>query len=175
MSDGKTPAILVLIVRSRSFNWFVAAIDHGGQAQPLLRSEPGNLRKYVGMEPDDQLSFLRHRLSGALQQAFDRLWAKDWKASHVVLLTEDELLDGSANLTQRLADHFHVWLTRPPVTCFRAPQQWAADDPPRLDRLERLAGALEADQATALQTGLARVVEAMDHGELWEAASKPKV
>ena len=172
MSDGKAPAMLVLIIRTQSFNWFVAAIDPCGNPQPLLRSDPGNLRKYVGLEPDEQLSFLRHRLSGALQQAFDRLWARNWKASHIVMVTDDLLLEGADGLTERLAEHFYVWLTQPPVAFFRVGEELAADAPPRL---EPLAGELAEEQATALRTALPSVVEAMDHGERWETVSKPKV
>ena len=75
MTD-KEPVLLTVLIDTSRLRWYVAGIRLDGEPLPLLRSEAGNLSPYLGIPFDDQVSFLRHRLSGVLQRGCDRLWGR---------------------------------------------------------------------------------------------------
>ena len=52
MRGKKIPAVLATIVRSDRQQWFVAGVTRDGKVTPLVRSEPGNLDRYVGSALD---------------------------------------------------------------------------------------------------------------------------
>ena len=80
--------------------------------------EVGDLEKYQGLEADEQLLFLRHRLCGVLQRGCDRLWARNLKACQFVFVFEDPLPDATGRLTAAVAEHFQQWLLNPPVVVY---------------------------------------------------------
>lgn len=171
MTHEKSPALLVVVIRAALKQWYVAGIGPEGTVTPLVRSERGNLDQYVGQRDDEQLSFLRHRLSGAMQRGCDRLWAKEAKAARIVLIADDNLPDSDSELLQRLADHFHTWMTRPPVTCYRGHGGSTIED---LESLECLVGQPDAPHATCLQSALPDLVRQIDDDDSWEIVLEPK-
>ena len=171
MAAEKTPVLMVLGVRTEQQQWFIAEVSFHGRVTPLLRSEPGNLQEHSGQAFDDQVSFLRHRLAGALQRGCDRLWGRTCKASHIVILTDGDFDPADPGLTGAVADHFHLWMTRPPVIFLQLPE-FAADIP--LSEHPPLAGELDADVEAALRTTLPAVIDAMDSAEQWEVVTRPR-
>ena len=170
MAAEKTPVLLVLSVRTDRQQWFLTEVTLEGKVTPLVRSEPENLQPHLGGAFDDRLSFLRHRLAGALQRGCDRLWGRSCKAARVVILTDGDLDPSAPELNQALADHFCLWMSRPPVTFLQSPARLA--DPQR-PTSESLAGQLDAEQQSALDHGLAELAEAMQTPERWEVIPQP--
>ena len=170
MTPDKTPSLLAVVIKSSPQQWFVAGIDMEGAVAPLVRSEPGNLDQYVGLSDDEQISFLRHRLSGAMQRGCDRLWARNAKAARIVLIADNDLPDGADGLLRRLADHFYNWMTRPPVSCYRGQGAPTIED---LDSLECLIGEPELEHLRPLKQALPQLCERMSDSECWEVIQKP--
>lgn len=171
MTREKTPTLLAVVIKASLQQWFVAGIDLDGTVQPLVRSETRNLDQYVGQSDDEQLSFLRHRLSGAMQRGCDRLWARDAKAARIVLIADDDLPDSQTSLLPRLAEHFHTWMTRPPVSFYRGHGDATIED---LHSLDCLVGELDEDQVSCLQQALPPLSERLSNGDCWEVIQKPK-
>src|SRR5260370_13365573 len=115
---SRDPALLVVQVETSRLRWFVAAIDLDGPLTPLLCSEVGDLEKYKGLDFDEQVAFLRHRFCGVLQRGCDRLWARDKKACQFVFVFDEPLPEPTGELTQRVAEHFAVWMLNPPAAVF---------------------------------------------------------
>src|SRR5262245_37906977 len=128
--EQKTPVLLVVLVETAQLRWFVAALGLDGRVTPLLRSEVGDLEKYLGLEFDEQVAFLRHRFCGVLQRGCDRLWARDCKACQFVLVFEGLVPEATGALTQAVADNLTLWLMNPPVAVLNC-----TGEPRRLDRL----------------------------------------
>ncbi len=171
MPPEKTPALIVVIVLANKQQWFVAGISLvDGSVDTLVRSEIGNLDAYIGAGPDEQLSFLRHRLSGAMQRGFDRLWGKHAKAARIVLIADQDLPEAAPDLLPKLAAHLDTWMTRPPITFLRGAGHEQIES---LDELECLVGPLEASEADQLRKGLPRLKQLMASGEAWEIIPKP--
>src|SRR5437870_9563176 len=116
--DAKTPVVLLVLVETARLRWFVASLGLDGRATPLLRSEVGDLDKYVGLSFDEQVSFLRHRFCGVLQRGCDRLWARGNKACQFVFVFDRALPEAAGDLTQAVADHLAEWMLNPPVVVF---------------------------------------------------------
>jgi hypothetical protein len=114
MTD-KEPALLTVLIETAALRWYVAGIDLTGRPSPLLVSEPGNLSPYLGVPFDEQVNFLRHRLSGVLQRGCDRLWSRQQKPCQIVFVADGLFVEADAALTPRVAEHFVEWLTSPPV------------------------------------------------------------
>src|SRR4051812_37896745 len=108
--EQKTPVLVVVLVETSRLRWFVAALDLEGRSIPLLRSEVGDLEKYIGLDFDEQVAFLRHRFCGVLQRGCDRTWARDCKACQFVLVFEGLVPEASGALTQAVADNLSQWL-----------------------------------------------------------------
>ena len=170
MKREKTPALLAVVIKASTGQWFVAAIYLDGSAEPLVRSEPGNLDSYVGQCDDEQLSFLRHRLSGAMQRGCDRLWARDAKAARIVLIADDDLPDSGDDLLSRLAEHFHTWMTSPPVSFYRGHGEATIEDLQSLDCLVGSPGNTERD---CLQRALPQLCRQLADANGWEVIPKP--
>jgi hypothetical protein len=171
MTSEKTPTLLLVVIKSASQQWFVAGIDLDGTIVPLVRSEPHNLDQYVGQSDDEQLSFLRHRLSGAMQRGCDRLWARNAKATRIVLIADSDLPESDAGLLPRLAEHFHTWMTRPPVSFYRGDRNVTLEE---LDPLECLVDKVSDEQAALLQQAMPSLCKQMAAGDCWEIIQKPK-
>ena len=60
--DAKTPVVLLVLVETARLRWFVASLGLDGRATPLLRSEVGDLDKYLSLPFDEQVSFVVNRL-----------------------------------------------------------------------------------------------------------------
>ncbi len=182
MAD-REPVLLVVLIQSKLLSWHVGAINTGGQAIPLLRSELGNLDEYQELEFDEQLSFLRHRIAGVLQRGCDRLYAKHAKAIHFVLIADGHYLGAEEGITPRLAEHFVEWMISPPVTYFLqradiAPRSDPSESclPRSLGEIEIVAGEMPETIAEMLRKGLPSLTDQIQHADAWELVvnrSKP--
>jgi len=112
----RDPACLIVFIETERLRWNVAAIDQTGLAIPLLQSAPGDLKGYIGLEFDAQISFLRHRLASALQRGCDRMYVKQLKAVHFLLIADARFPNAADGITERLAEHFVQWMLNPPAT-----------------------------------------------------------
>jgi len=164
MSD-KEPVLLTVLIETAELRWHVAGIDLVGKPLPLLVSEAGNLSPYLGLPFDDQVSFLRHRLSGVLQRGCDRLWGRRKKPCHIVFLADGPFTGAVAELTPRVAEHLVEWMTRPPVVFFTTPHLFGTREPPALDHL---AGEMDASLRVALDVGLSALGNVWDRADAWE-------
>jgi len=164
MTD-KQPVLLTVLIETSHLRWYVAGIDLRGEALPLLRSDAGNLSPYVGVPFDDQVSFLRHRLSGVLQRGCDRLWGRQMKPCQIVFVADGPFVQADAELTPRVAEHFVEWMTRPPVVYLTAADGFATPNPPVLNQV---AGELDVDLRRALETGLPLLGAMLNQPDAWE-------
>lgn len=163
--SSKQPVLLLVLIETDTLRWFVAGIDLEGGSHPLIVSEPGNLQPYLGVPVDEQVSFLRHRLAGALQRGCDRLWGRQMKPCQIVLLTDGPYRDADPELARLVGQHFCDWMTNPPVVCGMsrglfegsAPLEW-----------ELLAGSLEPERLKALASGVDHLRETLRSDEAWE-------
>src|SRR5437764_7082220 len=103
--EPKTPVLLLVLVETARLRWFVASLGLDGRAAPLLRSEAGDLDKYLSLPFDEQGSFLRHRFCGVLQRGCDRLWGRSSKACQFVIVFDGLLPDATRTPTQAVAAH----------------------------------------------------------------------
>src|SRR5436309_786989 len=159
----KVPVVLVVLVDGARLRWLVAAVDLDGTVAPLVRSEDGDLATYQGLDFDEQVSFLRHRLCGVVQRGCDRLWPAGKKACQFAFLFEGPLPGAPAELIPRVADHFVEWMLNPPVAVFATEGA---------GRLSRLAGTLEGPAEAALNAGRAPLVAAAADPGDWEVSQR---
>ena len=164
---NKEPVLLTVLVEIGKRRWFVAGVTLDGQPVPLICSEPGNLDPYVGVVFDEQVSFLRHRLSGVLQRGCDRLWGRQMKPRQIVFVADADFEQANPELTLRVAEHFVLWMSKPPVVFFTSDNGFPKSGAPTLSQL---AGDLDHGDRKALATGLPRLVTALDDSDLWELA-----
>lgn len=169
MTD-RTPVLLSVLIHSPEYRWHVAGIGLEGSLTPLLRSDPGNLDEYAALPPDEQLSFIRHRLSGVLQRGCDRLWGRDEKPCHIVLIANEPFANGSDGLTQRVADHFVDWMAKPPVAFFIWNRLFDESDPAQsTDAIpDPIAGEISDEQRAALRTALSSLSQHVADPAAWE-------
>ena len=170
MRTSKTPALLVVVIRTSAKQWFVAGSTECDPLLPLVCSEPGNLGEYVDLPPDDQLSFMRHRIAGAIQRGFDRLYAKDAKTQQIILFIDDEFPNASPNLLQRVGDHFAAWMTRPAVCCYRGTGVKRSTS---VEQLTRISGLMERLWTEQFEKSLPHLTDALDVEEIWEHVPTP--
>jgi hypothetical protein len=161
----KEPVLLTVLIETDELRWHVVGIDLAGEPLPLLVSEPGNLSSYLGLPFDDQVSFLRHRLSGVLQRGCDRLWGRQKKPCQIVFVADGPFAQTPPELTPRVATHLVEWMTRPPVVFFITNRGFGTQEPPTLDRV---AGELDAPLRTALDAGLSALGDVWDRQDAWE-------
>ncbi len=166
--ETKEPVLLIVLVETARLRWFVAGVNLDGTALPLLCSEEGDLEHYLELPFDEQVSFLRHRFSGVLQRGCDRLWAKQKKPCQIVFLFDELLEQDNGRLTQRVAEHFIQWMTRPPVVAFKCESGFATDTP----ALNKLVGELDATLETPLHASLPSLLPAMKDAAAWELSPK---
>ena len=164
---AKEPVLLTVLIETLNLRWYVAGIGLTGEAWPLLKSEVGNLSPYIGVAFDEQVSFLRHRLSGVLQRGCDRLWGRQQKPCQIVFVADGVFAHAAPELTQRVAEHFVEWMTSPPVVFFTSENGFAIAGP---WSLTRVAGDLEESPWASLHAGLPALRVALDQPDLWELA-----
>ncbi len=165
--NDRVPALLTVLVETGTRRWFVAGITLDGQPIPLVCSEAGNLDPYVGAGPDEQLNFLRHRLSGVLQRGCDRLWGRSLKPCHIVFVVDADFEPGNPALTRHVAQHFVTWMSQPPVVFYASRHGFRPGGPLALDPL---AGALDEAGQHVLLTGLPQLFAAAAEADRWELA-----
>ena len=165
----KAPVVLVVLVDGPRLRWLVASIDLDGTVAPLVRSEEGDLATYQGLDFDEQLSFLRHRLCGVVQRGCDRLWPVGKKACQFAVLFVGPLPGAPAELIPRVADHFVEWMLNPPVAVFASAAGLGGADTPRLTPL---AGTLAGPAGAALHAGLAPLFAAAADPGAWEVSQR---
>ncbi len=169
--NSKEPVLLVVLIETADLRWYVGGVGLGGDAVPLVRSAAGDLEPYIGRELDEQVSFLRHRLAGVLQRGCDRLWAKSKKPVHIVFIADGPFVQASMELTQRVGEHFAMWMTSPPVVFyvgegrFRAGQRFP---------MKQIAGQLNEQYRGPLEAGLPALVTAHEDSEAWETLPEKK-
>ncbi|MBW3596110.1 MAG: hypothetical protein KY475_02415 [Planctomycetes bacterium] len=161
----KEPVLLTVLIETAPLRWFVAGVTLQGEPLPLMRSEDGNLRDYVGAAFDEQVSFLRHRLAGVLQRGCDRLWGRRKKPCQIVFVADGPFTEAAAELTPAVAEHFIQWMVSPPCAFFIAKGGFAANKKPSL---KRIAGELDSTHQGALESCLPALLEAMRNDEAWE-------
>jgi hypothetical protein len=167
----KEPVLLLVLIQTAQLRWYVAGVSLTGEATPLLTCEIGNLRPYLGLPFDEQVSFLRHRLSGVLQRGCDRLWGRQKKPCHIVFVADGLFVDAAPELTLRVAEHFVEWMTSPSVAFFTSVPGF---DSSSAAPLRQVAGDLPTASFAALHTGLPDMVAALDRAAAWELVP-PKV
>ncbi len=162
---NRESVLLTVLVETVTRRWYVAGITLDGQPIPLACSEGGNLDPYVGAAFDEQVDFLRHRLSGVLQRGCDRLWGRQMKPRRVVFVADADFEQTNPELTQRVAEHFVQWMSRPPVVFFTSQNGFCRSGGLSL---RQLAGDLDPTDAQLLEAGLPRLVTALGESNLWE-------
>jgi CheY-like chemotaxis protein len=167
----REPALLIVLIEANSFRWNVAAVDNRGQVIPLLQSEEGDLDELEGLEIDAQVSFLRHRLAGALQRGCDRLHARQLRASRFVLIADGTFPNAASGVTQRLADHFVQWMINPPATFLLMADRFNAADN---GDFNLNAGTLPQTVSTTLEETLPSIVSQLDQPEQWDLVPRPE-
>jgi hypothetical protein len=165
--ERKTPVVLVVQVETARLRWFVSALGLDGGPTPLLRSAEGDLEKYRGLDFDEQVSFLRHRLCGVLQRGCDRLWGRNWKACQFAIVFEGLLPEPTGTLTQAVGDHFALWMLNPPAAVFNDPA--GPGDPPRPGLL---AGSIDAPLEELLRAHLGELTAGRADEGAWEAVPR---
>lgn len=170
----REPALLVVLIETVPLRWYAVAIGADGRVIPLLRSEDGNLDQYRGLEPDAQLSFLRHRVAGVLQRGCDRLYPKGMKVSHFLLIADGHYPNAAEETTPGLAKHFVEWMINPPVTYLLHrggfTQQPAAV---ALEDLVIIAGDLPDEIDSALKNNWPEIIDLVAQPDRWELIAKP--
>jgi hypothetical protein len=170
--EPKEPVLLTVLIETANLRWYVAGINLKGEPIPLMCSETGNLGAHIGDELDEQVSFLRHRLSGVLQRGCDRLWGRLLKPCQIVFVADGPFIQAPPELALHVAEHFVEWMTRPPVVFFNCENGLEGEDP-RL--LKNVAGDMEPQFRESLDQGLPGLIDAMKKDDLWElAAWKPR-
>ena len=168
MTD-KEPVLLVLLIDTNHLSWHIAGIRLDGRPIPLIRSEAGSLNPYLGQPLDEQLDFLRHRLSGVLQIGCDRLWGRMLKPCQIVFLADSLFPQAESELTQCVAEHFVQWMANPPVVFLvcEGPLSGHASA-----SLRNLAGEIQSAYHDALVRSLPELWSAVAQPERWEIAAK---
>jgi hypothetical protein len=167
----KTPVLLLVLVEAAELRWFVGSVGLDGGSLPLLRSEVGDLDKCVGLTFDEQVDFLRHRLCGVVQRGCDRLWARDLKACQFVFVFDGPLADKTGELTRSIAEHFSLWMAKPPAITYLRPAGAPDSDP---QPLEKLAGQMPPTLERLFVTGLGKMLVARQDAAAWELSPRKK-
>jgi hypothetical protein len=168
---AKEPVLLTVLIETAKLRWYVGGIGLDGAATPLVCSEPGNLKPYVGVAFDEQVNFLRHRLCGVLQRGCDRLWGRKQKPCQVVFVADGPFVEAEPELTDRVAEHFVAWMANPPVVYFVIRGGTMSAPPSQLDAV---AGSLAAEWRPALETGLSHLCVARELLDAWELVPTKK-
>lgn len=167
----KQPVILSVLIETTKQRWFVAGISMDGHPVPLMCSETGNLGGHEESELDEHVSFLRHRLAGVLQRGCDRLWGRQMKPSQIAFIADADFPSAAPELTQRVADHFVAWMTKPPVVFFTCDKNWSGDEEPSL---HQIAGTISDADRVSVTNALPALLETLDEPDHWELSqSKP--
>jgi hypothetical protein len=164
---AKEPMLLTVLIETADLHWYVAGISLAGEPLPLLKSEAGNLSPYVGAAFDEQVSFLRHRLAGALQRGCDRLWGRQKKPCQIVFVADGPFPQAPPELTTRVAKHFVEWMTSPPVVFFTRDSRSGEREQ---FLLHKVAGELADPYAEPLHAGLVTLLDTLEQPDIWELA-----
>ena len=168
---SKEPVLLVVLIDTAELRWYVACVGLDGTPAPLICSEPGNLDGYVGESFDEQVSFLRHRLSGVLQRGCDRLWAREKKPCRIVFLTDGPFPQAPPALTERVAAHFVEWMANPPVVFLSRTGDFSHRE---ALPLRRLAGEWDPAHETVFDASVGELLALPSQSEGWEVVpNKP--
>jgi hypothetical protein len=161
----KEPVLLIVLIETARLRWYVAGMNLKSRAFPLLRSEEDNLDSYLGLPFDEQVSFLRHRLSGVLQRGCDRLWGRQMKPCQIVFLADGPFTQAAPELTTRVAEHFVQWMTRPPVVYCICQQGFGDGATPAL---KQVAGEIDSQYLRSLSDGLPELLDRLPEVDVWE-------
>ncbi len=170
-TNNREPVLLAVLMQPGSLCWHAAGLRRDGQTVPLLRSEENSMTEYRGLEPDAQRSWLRHCIAGVLQRGCDRLFARNMKAEHFVLIADRHFPDAPETLTEQLAEHFVQWMINPPVTYLLAPSGFVGEPPVQW---QLIAGELPERIGEALHKGLPDLVVELEDPSSWELIARPQ-
>lgn len=160
--SSKQPVLLTVLIQTEVRRWFVGGIDLEGRPLPLLRSHEGDFDEYLELTFDEQVIYLRHRFASVLQQGCDKLWHRQKKPDCIVFVADGPFDLDKPALSQRVAEHFVTWLTKPPVTFLSGGEGFLCQS------LRTVAGELTQQQQEALNTGLPGLVSQTTTEQLWE-------
>jgi hypothetical protein len=169
--NDKEPVLLTIVIETGRMRWLAAGISLDQQVSPLLASHDDDLAGYRRLAFDKQVSFLRHRFCGALQQGCDRLWGIRKKACHFIFLTDHVFPHAPPELTERVAEHLVQWMSNPPITFFSV---GGGALPARPIAITPIAGEISAEYLNALQLGLPLLLDAAREADRWEHVPLPK-
>lgn len=161
----KEPVLLTVLIETGQFRWYVAGVALDGGAAPLICSEPGNLAPYRGVPLDEQVNFLRHRLSGVLQRGCDRVWGRQQKPCQIVFVADGPFIDAAPDLARCVGEHFVAWMANPPVVYFESRSGFFSEASPTL---VPIAGEANPAYQHALEIGLPCLFAAIRQTEAWE-------
>ena len=140
------PVFLAIYLDLTIDAWFLATGDDIGNVTPLLRSQNGDLAAWRKGTHEERVSFLRHRIAGALQRGATIIFPQNRKASAFTVCFPQVSNKADQAVLHGVADHFCVWMIRPPVIC-----------------VEHTASELTVLASTALKTDLERLSIAMNY------------
>jgi hypothetical protein len=162
---SKEPVLLTVLIETGQFRWYVAGVALDGGVAPLICSEAGNLLPYRGVPLDEQVNFLRHRLSGVLQRGCDRVWGRQQKPCQIVFVADGPFVDAAPELARGVGEHFVAWMANPPVVYFESRGGFLSELSPTL---VPIAGDANPVHHRALEIGLPRLFAALQQVEAWE-------
>ncbi len=162
----KEPVLLTVMIQTNTCRWFVGYIDLKGQTLPLIRSVEGDFDEYRDLSFDEQVSFLRHRFAGVLQQGCDKLWHHQKKPESIIFVADGSLDSAQPELSQRVAEHFATWMTAPPVAFF------SGSDGFRHETLQLVAGELTQQQHEVFTIAMPTMVSQLEIDDLWQLSKR---
>ena len=169
--NDKEPVLLAILIDTDRMRWLAGGISMDQNVFPLLVSQDDDLVGYRDLAFDEQSSFLRHRFCGALQRGCDRLWGIRKKACQFIFLTDRVFPHAPPTLTERVAEHLVLWMSKPSVTFFSTTSgSWET----RPTEVTIMAGEISTEYLKALQLGLPFLLDAVSRQDQWEQVPPPK-
>ncbi len=165
----RQPVLLVVLVETQLFRWQVAALQADTAAVPLLRSEMLDLDQYRELDFDAQVSYLRHRIAGILQRGCDRLYAREMKAHHFILVADGPCVGAADGVTKRFAENLVDWMMNPPLTYLIAPAGFILS---KSDDFEIVAGELSSSNNALLRRELLGLMTMTSDADQWETIAR---
>ena len=140
------PVLLAIYLDLTVDAWFLATGDGIGNVTPLLRSQDDDLAAWRKGTHEERMSFLRHRIAGALQRGATIIFPQNRKVSAFTVCFPQVSNEADRSVLYGVADHFCVWMIRPPVIC-----------------VEHTDSELTVLASTALETDLERLTIMMNY------------
>ena len=111
------PVLLAVYLDLTVDAWFLATGDDIQNVTPLLRSQDGDLAAWRKGTHEERMSFLRHRIAGALQRGATIIFPQNRKVSAFTVCFPQVSNEADRAVLHGVANHFCVWMIHPPVIC----------------------------------------------------------